>query len=67
MLFIPANATFSIDNLIKGKDYKKVPSWTIDSLKLILSIVYIFSGLAKLNSDWLLKAMPLENLVALKI
>ena len=60
MLFIPANATFSIDNLIGGKDYQKVPTWTIDSLKLLLSIVYIFSGLAKLNSDWLLKAMPLK-------
>tara|TARA_B100001142_G_scaffold45777_1_gene42101 strand:+ start:6460 stop:7836 length:1377 start_codon:yes stop_codon:yes gene_type:complete len=60
MLFIPANATFSIDNLIRGKDYQKVPTWTIDSLKLLLSIVYIFSGLAKLNSDWLLKAMPLK-------
>ncbi len=60
MVFIPANATFSLDNLIKGKDYKKVPTWTIDSLKLILSIVYVFSGLAKLNSDWLLKAMPLK-------
>jgi len=60
MLFIPANATFSIDNLIRGKDYQKVPTWTIDSLKLLLSVVYIFSGLAKLNSDWLIKAMPLK-------
>ncbi len=60
MLFIPANATFSVDNLIKGKDYNKVPSWTIDCLKLLLSIVYIYSGLAKLNSDWLFKAMPLK-------
>ena len=60
MLFIPANATFSIDNLIKGKVYKKVHQWTIDSLKVLLSIVYIYSGLAKLNSDWLLKAMPLK-------
>tara|TARA_B100000768_G_scaffold149955_1_gene144475 strand:- start:4511 stop:5887 length:1377 start_codon:yes stop_codon:yes gene_type:complete len=60
MIFLPANATFSIDNIIKAKSYKKVPQWTIDSLKLILSFVYIFSGLAKLNSDWLIKAMPLK-------
>ena len=48
MLFIPANATFSIDNLIKGKVYKKVPQWTIDSLKVLLSIVYIYSRIIPL-------------------
>ena len=60
MLFIPANATFSLDNLIKRRSYSMVPKWTIDSLKILLSIVYIYSGLAKLNSDWLFKAMPLK-------
>ena len=60
MIFIPANATFSVDNIIKGQDFKKVSAWTIDSLKVLLSIVYIYSGLAKLNSDWLFEAMPLK-------
>lgn len=60
MIFIPANATFSFDNLIKGVSYNKVSAWTIDSIKVLLSIVYIYSGLAKLNSDWLFNAMPLK-------
>ncbi len=61
MIFLPANTYFSIDakqNLKKASYY--VPSWTIDSIKLMLAIVYFYAGLAKLNSDWLLKAMPLK-------
>jgi hypothetical protein len=34
--------------------------WNIDILKLLLAIVYVYAGLAKLNSDWLLEAMPLK-------
>ena len=42
------------------KKYSKVPKWTVDSIKLLICIVYIYAGLAKLNSDWLLNAMPLK-------
>ena len=60
MLFIPCNAQFSIDAVIRKKTYKMVPNWTIDSLKLMLGIVYFYAGLTKINSDWLLRAMPLK-------
>ncbi|MDG2367854.1 MAG: HTTM domain-containing protein [Flavobacteriaceae bacterium] len=60
MIFLPANASFSIDNLIKKRSYLQVPKWTIDSIKILLTIVYFYSGLAKINSDWLFKAMPLK-------
>ena len=60
LIFLPANASFSIDNLISGKSYKKIPQWTIDCLKLMIVIVYFYAGLAKLNSDWLFEAMPLK-------
>ncbi|MFC0605548.1 HTTM domain-containing protein [Winogradskyella pulchriflava] len=60
MIFLPANAYFSIDNLLKKKQYNTIPKWTIDSIKLLLSLVYFYAGLAKLNSDWLLRAMPLK-------
>ena len=61
MIFLPAHAYFSVDarrneSLRSGH----VPSWTIDSIKLLLCIVYFYAGLAKLNSDWLFRAMPLE-------
>jgi len=60
MLFLPCNAQFSIDSFIRKKTYKMVPNWTIDSLKLMLGIVYFYAGLTKINSDWLLRAMPLK-------
>ncbi|GGI57244.1 HTTM domain-containing protein [Winogradskyella haliclonae] len=60
MIFLPANAYFSLDSIVRKKDYSQIPKWTIDSIKLLLSIVYIYAGLAKLNSDWLFKAMPLK-------
>jgi hypothetical protein len=60
MLFIPCNAMFSIDAISIKKSYKTVPKWTIDSLKLMLGIVYFYAGITKINSDWLLNAMPLK-------
>ena len=60
LIFLPLNATFSYDNIINRKKYSKVPKWTADSIKLLICIVYIYAGLAKLNSDWLLNAMPLK-------
>ncbi|MDO5970450.1 HTTM domain-containing protein [Flavivirga aquimarina] len=60
MIFLPANAYFSVDNVLRKKSYKNIPKWTIDSVKLLLGIVYFYAGLAKINSDWLLEAMPLK-------
>lgn len=61
MLFLPANAYFSIDAVKNPpKAFQRIPAWTINAIKLLLVIVYFYAGLAKLNSDWLLKAMPLK-------
>lgn len=60
MIFLPANAYFSIDAVKRKKEYLYVPKWTIDAIKLLLGIVYFYAGLAKINSDWLFKAMPLK-------
>lgn len=61
MIFLPAQAYFSLDALRKPRlAFQEVPKWTIDVLKLLLAIVYFYAGLAKLNSDWLLSAMPLK-------
>ncbi|MCM4157664.1 HTTM domain-containing protein [Gramella sp. AN32] len=61
MIFLPAAVYFSFDaKKDTKKAFQKVPKWTIDSIKLLLSIVYIYAGLAKINSDWLLRAMPLK-------
>lgn len=61
MIFLPANAYFSVD-AAKNKRLRsqQIPQWTADSVKLLLGIVYFYAGLAKLNSDWLIDAMPLK-------
>ena len=60
LIFLPAHSQFSVDAFLRKKEYYYVPKWTIDSIKLLLSIVYFYAGLTKLNSDWLFRAMPLK-------
>ncbi len=60
MIFFPANASFSVDNLIKKKSYSLIPKWNVDSLKLMICIVYFYAGIAKINTDWLIEAQPLR-------
>lgn len=61
LIFLPANVSYSVDAFRnKNIRYEYIPKWTIDILKLMLSIVYFYAGLAKLNSDWLFEAMPLK-------
>lgn len=61
LILLPANAHVSIDARRDSKLASSlVPRWNIDALKLMLGIVYFYAGLAKLNSDWLINAMPLK-------
>ena len=61
LIFLPANAYFAVDALKNPeRSFEWIPQWCTDSIKLLLSIVYFYAGLAKLNSDWLIEAMPLK-------
>ncbi|MDQ3191695.1 MAG: HTTM domain-containing protein [Bacteroidota bacterium] len=61
MIFLPAHRYFSIDAYRRPFIYlERVPAWTINAIKLQLGIVYFYAGLAKLNYDWLINAMPLK-------
>jgi uncharacterized membrane protein YphA (DoxX/SURF4 family) len=60
MIFLPANAQFSVDSYLNKKEYTRIPNWCIDGIKLLLGIVYFYAGISKINSDWLLRAMPLK-------
>jgi len=61
MIFLPANAYFSLDAYRNKKlRFQRVPAWSVDAVKLLLAIVYFYAGLAKLNSDWLVHALPLK-------
>lgn len=61
IIFLPANANFSIDNKIKKQtEALYVPRIYIFVLQLQMFIVYFFAGIAKLNYDWLFEAQPLK-------
>ncbi len=61
LIFLPANSYFSIDSKNNPqKAFAQIPKWTADSIKLLLGLVYFYAGIAKLNSDWLIEAMPLK-------
>ena len=61
LIFLPMHRYFSMDTRRKPSlRITEVPAWTIDVIKFQLALVYIFAGLAKLNYDWLFRAMPLK-------
>tara|TARA_B110000003_G_C16631592_1_gene526869 strand:+ start:733 stop:2082 length:1350 start_codon:yes stop_codon:yes gene_type:complete len=60
LIFLPANCRFSIDSIHKKISYAKIPKWNIDIIKIMLVLVYFFSGIAKINFDWLINSMPLS-------
>ncbi len=39
---------------------RTVPAWVPWALRLQLSLVYVYAGLAKLDADWLIAAQPLK-------
>ena len=60
LIWLPAHCYFSVDAARNEKlKAQFIPRWNIDVLKLMLAIVYVYAGLAKLNYDWLFRAMPL--------
>lgn len=60
LVFVPANRYFSLDVWRKPSMLvTQIPSWMVDIFKLQLAVVYFFAGIAKLNYDWLFRAMPL--------
>jgi hypothetical protein len=60
MIFLPANRLHSVDSKLGWvTSSKSVRAWTINILKFQLTLVYLFAGIAKLNADWLINAMPL--------
>jgi hypothetical protein len=61
LILLPAQVCFSVDAFRKNTLQKGfVPQWNIDVLKLMMAIVYVFAGLPKINSDWLIYAQPLK-------
>lgn len=61
LMFIPAGKAFSFDNKIfKRPELDQAPYFFLFLLQLQMFVVYFFAGVAKLNYDWLVEAMPLK-------
>ena len=61
LIFLPAHAYFSVDVYRRPALFtERVPAIYPNALKLLITILYVYAGIAKLNSDWLLHALPLR-------
>ncbi len=62
LIWLPANRHYALDTHFGWTTPRhKVPAWTVGILRFQMGLVYVFAGLAKLNSDWLLRAEPLKT------
>lgn len=61
LIFLPANALFSVDaRQNEALRAGQIPAWCVDSVRVIVCMLYFYAGVAKLNSDWLLEALPMK-------
>jgi Vitamin K-dependent gamma-carboxylase len=61
LIFVPAHRYFSVDAYLNPSIKNHLtPRWTIFIFQLQLGIVYVYAGLAKINYDWLINALPLK-------
>ncbi len=61
LIFIPAHVYFSVDAYRRPALFAdRIPAVYPNALKLLIAILYVYAGLAKINSDWLLHALPLR-------
>ena len=61
MIWLPMHRYYSVD-AYRNENLRTqyIPKWTVDAIKLVLGIVYFYAGLAKINYDWLINALPLK-------
>lgn len=61
LIFIPAHKFLSIDTRIWPNIRSNVTSaWHINLLKFQIFVVYFFAGIAKINENWLIHALPMK-------
>lgn len=62
MVFLPANRKWSVDVALRphlARD--RAPQWMSHAPRFLLSMVYLYAGLAKINTDWVVHAEPLST------
>jgi hypothetical protein len=61
LIWLPAGRFFSVDTYLNPKlKVTSVPLWMVGIIRLQIGMVYFFAGLAKLNADWMLNAVPMK-------
>ncbi|GAB4395510.1 MAG: HTTM domain-containing protein [Microscillaceae bacterium] len=61
LIWVPAHRFFSWDAHQNPRLFSAtVPQWSILIFQFQLSLVYVYAGLAKINYDWLVLALPLK-------
>jgi hypothetical protein len=61
LVLTPAWREFSLDVRRRPTEWAPVaPAWSVYLFPLLMGIVYFFGGIAKMNYDWLIRAMPLH-------
>lgn len=61
MCFLPANGQASVDQKMgRVPTLNQVPRGNLFVIKFLIGLVYVYAGVAKMQTDWLLDAMPLK-------
>lgn len=61
LIWLPLNRAWALGSLLRPKTYcTHVPRFSILSIQLLLAIVYCYAGIAKLQPDWQVHALPLK-------
>lgn len=61
MVFMPLGRVGSLDARRRpARRLDALPAWTLHLLRFQVGVVYVFAGLAKLGTDWLVHAQPLN-------
>jgi vitamin K-dependent gamma-carboxylase len=66
LFFVRADASYSLDNIRKKRRLPQhfAPSWSLWLIRFQVGAPYFFSGISKLNFDWLFRAEPLKLALA---
>lgn len=61
LVLTPAWREFSLDVRREPRNWSPVaPAWSVYLFPALMGVVYLFGGIAKMNHDWLMEAMPLH-------
>lgn len=61
LCFLPAHCIYSVDSTSKPSIYQAlIPRYYILLLQFQIAIIYLYAGIAKIQYDWLIQALPLS-------